>query len=160
MSSPNESPLSERELTIVRETHLSPEQVFAAWTTPELMVQWFCPRPWFVADVEIDVRAGGASQMTICGPDGERFPNHGVYLEVIPNQKLVFTDAFTADWEPNPQKMFVGILTFEELPEGGTRYTAKARHWTRESCENHAAMGFIEGWNKAFDQLVEMYEEK
>lgn len=98
--------------------------------------------------------------MTICGPDGERFPNHGVYLEVIPNQKLVFTDAFTADWEPNPQKMFVGILTFEELPEGGTRYTAKARHWTRESCENHAAMGFIEGWNKAFDQLVEMYEEK
>jgi uncharacterized protein YndB with AHSA1/START domain len=160
MNTPLESPLSERELSIVRETHLPPEKLYAAWTTPQLMEQWFCPRPWYVTDVEVDVRVGGAFRMTICGPDEERFPNTGVYLEIIPNRKLIFTDAFTADWEPNPQKMFVGILTFEELPGGGTRYTAKARHWTREACENHEAMGFTEGWNKAFDQLVEMYEKQ
>ena len=37
-----------------------------------------------------------------------------------------------------------------------TRYTARARHGSREACENHAAMGFESGWNKAFDQLVEL----
>ena len=93
--------------------------------------------------------------MTICGPNGERMPNRGVFLEVIPNEKLVFTDCFVGDWEPNPNFMFVGIVTFETLPDGGTRYTARVRHWTREASEGHAAMGFHDGWNKAFDQLVE-----
>jgi uncharacterized protein YndB with AHSA1/START domain len=156
MSPPIASPLSEREITIVRETHIAPEKLFAGWTTPELMEKWFCPKPWFVKDVVTDVRAGGGSSMMICGPNGEAFPNKGVYLEVVPNERLVFTDAYTAGWEPNPNLMFTGILTFEALPNGGTRYTAVARHWTKEGCENHAAMGFTDGWNKAFDQLVEL----
>lgn len=155
-SSPAPSPLSEREIVIVRETHVSPEKLYAGWTTAELYPKWFCPKPWYVKDVQLDVRPGGFNSMTICGPNGESFPNRGVYLEVIPNEKLVFTDCFFADWEPNPDFMFVGILTFEALPNGGTRYTARARHWTKEACDNHAAMGFVEGWNKAFDQLVEV----
>ncbi len=43
--------------------------------------------------------------------------------------------------------MFVGVLTFEALPNGGTRYTAKARHWTKEASDKCAAMGFHDGWN-------------
>lgn len=152
------SPLSERELSIVRETHIAPEKLFAGWTKPELITQWFCPKPWYVSHAEVDLRVGGGSQMTMCGPNGESFPNAGVYLEIIPNRKLVFTDAFLPDWEPNPAHMFTGIITFEPLANGGTRYTAKARHWTKESSDQHAAMGFAEGWGKAFDQLVELCE--
>lgn len=158
MDTPLESPLSERELRIVRETHLAPEKLFTRWTSAELMEVWFCPKPWHVRDVTLDVRTGGGSSMTICGPDGEAFPSEGIYLEVVPNERLVFTDAYTVGWVPNPNKMFTGILTFEALPGGGTRYTAIARHWTKEACERHAAMGFTEGWNKVFDQLVELCE--
>ncbi len=155
-SETNASPLSERELVLVRETDVPREKLFAGWTTAELYPKWFCPKPWHVTDVELDVRTGGASRMTMCGPDGERFPNEGVYLEVVPNEKIVFTDAFTAGWEPKPEPFFTGIVTFEVLPSGGTRYTARARHWTRENCEKHAAMGFEPGWSAAFDQLVEL----
>jgi uncharacterized protein YndB with AHSA1/START domain len=54
--------------------------------------------------------------------------------------------------------MFVAIITFEPLPNGGTRYTAEARHWTKDSCDKHGAMGLVDGWNSAFDQLVELCE--
>jgi uncharacterized protein YndB with AHSA1/START domain len=157
-SFPSKYPTMNHSLTITRDTHLSPEKLFKGWTTPELYPQWFCPKPWYVKDVQIDLRPGGQSSMKICGPDGEEFPNEGTYLEIVPNRKLVFTDAFTADWMPRAKFMFVGIITFDPLPDGGTRYTAEARHWTKEAQENHAAMGFIEGWNKAFDQLVELCE--
>jgi uncharacterized protein YndB with AHSA1/START domain len=151
---PVESPLSERELVLVRETDVPPEKLYAGWTTPELYPHWFCPKPWYVKDVEMDLRPGGCSRMTMCGPDGESFPNEGVYLEIVPNQKIVFTDAYKAGWEPNPNLFFTAIVTFESLPSGRTRYTARVIHWTREACEKHAAMGFMEGWGAAFDQLV------
>jgi len=150
------SPLAERELILVRETDLPREKLYLGWTTAELLPKWFCPKPWYVSDVALDVRPGGSSRMTMCGPDGERFPNQGLYLEVVPNEKLVFTDAYTTDWEPNPNPFFTGIITFETLPDGRTRYTARARHWTKENCEKHAAMGFEQGWSAAFDQLVEL----
>ena len=146
------------ELIITRETHVLREKLFAGWTNAELYSQWFCPKPWYVSDVKLDLRPGGSSEMIFHGPNGETFPNKGMYLEIIPNEKLVFTDAFTGDWEwePNPNFMFVAIVTFEKLPNGGTRYTARVRHQTKESCEKHAAMGFADGWNMAFDQLVEL----
>lgn len=156
---PDTSPLAERELILVRETHVSPEKLYLGWTSAELYPKWFCPKPWYVTDVELDVRTGGNSSMTMCGPDGERFPNSGVYLEVVPNEKIVFTDAYTSDWEPNPNPFFTAIITFEILPDGRTCYTARARHWTKENCEKHAAMGFEQGWSAAFDQLVELMSQ-
>ena len=154
------SPLSERELVLVRETDVPREKLYAGWTTAALYPEWFCPKPWYVTDVKLDVRPGGSSSMIMCGPAGERFPNQGVYLEIIPNEKIVFTDAYTADWEPNPNPFFTGIITFETLPNGKTRYTARGRHWTKENCEKHAAMGFEQGWSAAFDQLVELMSKR
>jgi uncharacterized protein YndB with AHSA1/START domain len=152
----SDSPLSEREMVLVRETDVSAEKLFAGWTTAELLPKWFCPKPWYVSDVKLDVRPGGGSEMNFNGPNGEKFANKGLYLEIIPNQKIVFTDAFHAGWEPNPNFMFVGIVTFDPLPNGGTRYTARVRHWSKEACEQHAKMGFEQGWSIAFDQLVEL----
>jgi uncharacterized protein YndB with AHSA1/START domain len=156
LSPPIPSPLSDRELVLVRETDVPAERLFAGWTQPDLIVQWFTPKPWTTTSCELDLRVGGACKTTMRSPEGQEFPNVGVYLEIVPNEKLVFTDGYGPDWEPNPNVFFTGILTFETLPNGKTRYTARARHWTIEAKQKHAEMGFMEGWGKAFDQLVEL----
>jgi uncharacterized protein YndB with AHSA1/START domain len=69
------------------------EKLFKAWTDPEQIKQWFAPAPLTVPVAEMDVRAGGASLIIMRGSDGIEFPNHGVFLEVVENERLVFTDA-------------------------------------------------------------------
>jgi uncharacterized protein YndB with AHSA1/START domain len=89
------------------------------------------------------------------GPDGAESPMRGVYLEVVKNERLVFTDAYTKAWEPSEKPFFTGIITFED--EGGkTRYTARALHWTVADREAHEKMGFHEGWGQCADQLAEL----
>lgn len=147
------TPASDRELVLTRLIDAPREKVFAAWTTPELLVQWFAPKPWTTPRAETDVRAGGSSLIVMRGPDGTEFPNRGVYLEVVPNERLVFTDAYTEAWQPSEKPFFTAVLTFED--EGGkTRYTARALHWTVADCEAHAKMGFHEGWGQCTDQLA------
>ena len=63
---------------------------------PHCSTQWFAPLPWTTPRAELDVRPGGASLVVMRGPDGNEFPNRGVYLEVVANERLVFTDAYTA----------------------------------------------------------------
>lgn len=140
------------ELVITRVIDGPREKLFRAWTEPELMKRWFTPRPWTTPVIEADVRAGGNSFILMRGPEGQEFANHGVYLEVVKSEKLVFTDAYTRAWEPSEKPFFTGIITFEDVG-GKTRYTARARHWTVADREAHEKMGFYEGWGKATDQL-------
>jgi uncharacterized protein YndB with AHSA1/START domain len=81
-------------------------------------------------------------------------------LEIIKNKRIVWTDAFTVGWEPilnssDRPFIFTGILEFEDLGNGKTKYTGIARHWTVEDCKKHEEMGFHEGWGICIDQLVE-----
>ncbi|MBO9377457.1 polyketide cyclase [Sphingomonas histidinilytica] len=140
------------ELTLTRLIDAPREKLFRCWTDPELIPQWFCPPPWGVSKAEVDLRPGGSSLIVMRGPDGQEMPNPGVYLEVVPNEKLVFTDAFTRAWEPSEKPFMTGILTFAD-EAGKTRYTAIVRHWTAEDKAQHEAMGFHEGWGIATDQL-------
>ncbi|MDG5489288.1 SRPBCC family protein [Sphingomonas sp. BGYR3] len=106
--------------------------------------EWFCPPPWRAEVVEMDLRPGGRSAITMYGPDGEVMPNDGIYLEVVPERRIVFTDALTTDWQPHGPFMVGG---FEFEPDGErTRYRAWARHWTEEAKAQHEAMGFEAGW--------------
>jgi uncharacterized protein YndB with AHSA1/START domain len=101
----------------------------------------------------LDVRPGGSSLVVMRGPDGVDMPNRGVYLEVVPNQRLVFTDAFSSAWEPSAKPFMIVTLTFEAEADGMTRYTARVMHWTAEDCAAHEAMGFHQGWGICADQL-------
>jgi len=140
------------ELTLTRLIDAPPEKLFRAWTEPELMKEWFTPRPWTTPVVETDVRPGGSSYVLMRGPDGEEFANRGVYLEVVKNKRLVFTDAYTSAWQPSGKPFMTAIVEFES--EGGkTRYTARALHWSEADRDAHLKMGFHEGWGKAADQL-------
>jgi uncharacterized protein YndB with AHSA1/START domain len=152
---PNDLPQVQHELVLSRLIDARSEQCFRAWTEPELMKQWFAPRPWTTVRAETDVRAGGSSLVVMRSPEGQEMPCPGVYLEVVKNRKIVFTDAYTAAWVPSQKPFFTGIVTFE--PEGDkTRYTARARHWNAEDCERHEKMGFHEGWGQCADQLAEV----
>ena len=60
------------------------------------------------------MRPGGASLVVMRSPDGKDLPNRGVYLEVVENERLVFTDAYTKAWEPSQKPFMTVILTFED----------------------------------------------
>jgi uncharacterized protein YndB with AHSA1/START domain len=140
-------------LQIVRELDAPADTLFQLWTTPERMGEWFCPKPWRVVEAKLDVRPGGSNFILMEGPNGERMPNHGIYLEVVPGRRLVFTDAYTSAWVPSEKPFMTGIIEFEDLGNGRTRYTATALHWNAEDKEMHAQMGFEEGWGTAARQL-------
>jgi uncharacterized protein YndB with AHSA1/START domain len=144
---------ADRELVLTRHIDAPREKLFRAWTEPELLKQWFAPLPYTTPHAELDVRPGGGNLVVMRAPDGREFPNRGVYLEVVENERLVITDAYVAAWEPSAKPFMTLILTFE--PEGGgTRYTARVRHWSEEDRATHEKMGFHEGWGICADQLA------
>lgn len=150
-----DAPFTGRELVLTRIIDAPPEKVFEAWTDPELLKKWFAPMPYTVPVAETDVRPGGSSLIVMRSPDGNDFPNRGVYLEVVKNERLVFTDAYIKAWEPSAKPFMTVILTFEN--EGGkTKYTARVRHWTVADREAHEKMGFQQGWGQCADQLADL----
>ncbi len=140
------------DLVLTREIDAPRELLWECWTTPEHMVHWYVPRPHSVKDIRIDLRPGGASE-SVFVVDGQEHPQRGVYLEVIPNERLVFTDTYTAGWKPNPEPFMTAILVFEDIGQGRTRYTAIARHRSQATAERHEAMGFSSGWSTVAGQL-------
>ena len=147
------SATSDRELILTRVIDAPRDKLYRAWTDAELLKQWFAPLPYTTPVAELDVRPGGANLIVMRGPDGSDLPNRGVYLEVVENERLVFTDAYTKAWEPSPKPFMTVILTFED-EAGKTRYTARVRHWTSDDRETHEKMGFHEGWGRCADQLA------
>lgn len=143
---------TDRDLMLTRVLDAPREKVFRCWTDPEVMLRWFTPPPWRTTRAELDLRPGGASLIVMTGPGGEEMPNRGVYLEVVPNERLVFTDAYESAWKPSARPFFTVILSFEDAGEGKTRYTAVARHWTKADKEAHEP-NFNQGWAIATDQL-------
>lgn len=140
-------------LVLERVIDATPDKVFKAWTTPDLMKQWFAPAPWSIVSADCDLRPGGSSGIVMKSPEGEEFPNPGVYLEIVPDRKIVTTDAFLPGWIPTGQPFMVAVVEFEPLDGGKTRYTATAMHWTEEAKTQHEQMGFHEGWGQVADQL-------
>lgn len=82
------------DLVLERIVEVPKELVWKAWTTPDIIKQWYTPVPWKTVECELDLRPGGMFRTVMQSPEGENFPNMGCYLEVIPNEKLVWTDEF------------------------------------------------------------------
>ncbi len=144
------------ELSVERHIDAPPAKVFKTWTYR--LAQWWCPKPWTTEVLEQDLRPGGRFAIVMRGPAGENQQVEGVFLEVTPNARIVFTNALTVGWLP--QKPFM-VAFFEFTPEGtGTRYRAGARHWDEATHQQHEQMGFIAGWTKVAEQLAELAEAK
>jgi len=141
------------DLVLDRFVDVPPELVWKAWTVPEHVCKWFTPKPWTTVECEIDLRPGGRFNTVFQSPEGQRFPNIGCYLEVVPNERLVFTDALLPGFRPAENPFMVGIISLESHGTG-TRYVAMARHRDAATRVKHEEMGFHNGWSTALDQLV------
>ena len=147
------------DLVLERTIAVPPDRVWAAWTEPDLMKQWFTPAPWKTAAVDIDLRPGGRCVTTMESPEGELYPNVGCYLQVEPNRLLVFTSVMGEDFRPvnatdGHGLGFTARIEIEATSDGGTHYRAIAMHANEDAYKQHSDMGFAEGWGAALDQLV------
>lgn len=123
--------------------------------------EWWCPAPWSITIIAQDCRPGGRCEMIMHGPDGEKVPQNGIYLEWIEGERFTSTDAIRIEPgsdRPVPAEPFM-IGCWEIAPDGdGTLYTASARHWSEDSMKSHAEMGFEQGWGAVADQLAAICE--
>ena len=140
------------DLVLSREINAPRDLLWRCWTTPEHLVHWFVPKPHKVIACKLDLRPGGACNTTF-DVEGNIMENKGVYLEVVPMEKLVFTDAYSAGWKPAPEPFMTAIVMFQDLGAGRTRYTAIARHRNPETAKAHRDMGFFDGWGTVATQL-------
>lgn len=145
---------AESDLVLTRILDVPRDKLWRCWVEPDLLKQWFCPKPWYVSEARIDLRPGGEFFTLMNGPNGEQFGEPGVVLEAVEKERLVFTDAFRPGWRPSSRAFMTGEVLFEDAGAGQTRYTARAMHWSVEARNEHEAMGFHEGWGKATDQLL------
>jgi uncharacterized protein YndB with AHSA1/START domain len=151
--SPSYQPDPQLDLVLQREIDVPRELVWKAWTEPEHLKKWFAPVPWAITDAEVDLRPGGALRFVMRSPEGQDFPNVGCYLEIVPNERLVWTDALLPGYRPSQEPFFTAYLTLE--PRGtGTLYTAVAIHRDEDGRKKHEEMGFHQGWGMVLDQMV------
>jgi uncharacterized protein YndB with AHSA1/START domain len=164
------------DLTFTRRINVPKESVWRCWTEPALLLPWFCPKPWKTIACEIDLRPGGIFSSTMQSPEGVTMPTgEGCILEVIPNQRLTWTNALLPGYRPSLTLekcgredggfMFTATILLEDCQiDGqiddyrGTRYTALVRHADESGCKQHADLGFEAGWGAALDQMVAMIQ--
>lgn len=140
------------DLSFTRTLAVPRQLVWECWTQPRHIPHFFIPAPHKVTAVDIDLRVGGRFN-TVFDVEGNIMDNKGVYLEVVPEEKLVFTDAYSEGWKPAPDPFMTAILILSDTPDGGTSYTAIARHRSPEAKASHEEMGFFDGWGTVVTQL-------
>ncbi|SDP16400.1 SRPBCC family protein [Phyllobacterium sp. OV277] len=143
------------DLVLERIVDVPRELVWKAWTRPEHISKWFTPKPWYISDCEIDLRPGGIFRTVMNSPEGEQSIIHGCYLDIVPNERLVWTDALLPGYRPSAEPFLTSILLLEPHGNGGTKYTAMAIHRDEATRQKHEEMGFYDGWGTVLDQLVE-----
>jgi uncharacterized protein YndB with AHSA1/START domain len=148
------------DLVLERIVDVDPALVFKAWTTPQHLMPWFCPKPYRTIECEIDLTPGGKFFAQMVDADGKKLPaTPGCYLEIVTNRKLVWTSALGPGFRPHDHAVapwfFTASLNFEPHGISGCKYTAKAIHATHEHAAAHDKMGFTQGWGMVLEQLVE-----
>jgi uncharacterized protein YndB with AHSA1/START domain len=131
-------------LTLKRHLKAPPAKVFSAWTDPNKIARWMGPEGIETLLAETDARVGGRYRFLMRSPDGEEHDVSGVYREVVPNQKLVFTWA----WKSTPERE--SLVTVALKPDGaGTTLTLTHEQFFDEGARDRHQ----HGWAGALDKL-------
>ncbi|MDQ4087200.1 MAG: SRPBCC family protein [Pseudomonadota bacterium] len=152
----------QHDLVLERVLDVTRDLVWRAWSDPELLKQWWAPKPYETAECEMELRPGGKFYTRMTGPDGFDAAGTGCFLEVVEGEKVVWTSALLPGYRPAESIEdcggfpFTAVVTFEDAGDGRTRYRAVALHRNAADRDAHAAMGFEEGWGRCADQLGEL----
>ena len=139
-------------LTLTRSYPVAPEKVWRAWTDAEAVRKWWGPGPGEpVSTAELDVRVGGRFRIVFGGPDGKAHECAGVYREVVPNRKLVFTWCW-----PNttPERISVVTIVFKEV-NGKTNLVFKHEQLFDEKVRDDHKRG----WSGSLDKLAAFLQD-
>ncbi|HWX96347.1 MAG TPA: SRPBCC family protein [Solirubrobacteraceae bacterium] len=142
---------SDREIVSERIFDAPRARVFAAYTDPELIPEWWGPRSMTTTVDQMDVRAGGAWRFLTRDPDGEEIGFRGVYREVTPPERIVQT----FEWEGMPGHVIVDTATFEDLG-GRTKVTTVSLFHTTEERDGMLASGMEQGLTETHDRMAEL----
>lgn len=144
------------DLEISRLVNAPRARVWKAWTDPALLQEWWCPRPWKTELRAFELRPGGAFHTFMSGPNGGESDNPGCFLDIAPQERIVFTSMLKGGWRPaSPWMAFTAIVTMED--EGaGTRYVARVMHKDDAERQRHEELGFFDGWGVCITQLEEV----
>ena len=144
---------AENDLTLSRIVRAPRADVWRTWSDPEHFVKWWAPAPVVTTLKKFELRSGGAFHTIMKLPDGSDMDGgEGCFLEVVPEQRIVFTDALSGGWRPNESAFFSAVITMEDHPDG-TSYTAVALHKNDADRRKHEEMGFYDGWGQCIGQL-------
>ena len=133
-------------LTLTRRLRAKPERVFAAWTQAAQLAQWFGPPNMKPASVQadLDVRIGGRYRISFVRDDGEYFEAGGIYREIVPNERLVFSWA----WHSTPERESLVTITLKAEGGGTLMIFHHAQFFDETARDNHQR-----GWSSFFDKL-------
>lgn len=148
------------ELTISRLIEAPPAKVWRAWSRPEHLAKWWIPRPIECQVIKLNLRPGGGFETRMREGNGDFKPHvEACFLEVVPEERLVWTTALSEGWQPiEPWLTLTAVITL--AAEGnGTRYSARVMHKSPEDSKKHADLGFEEGWGTTIDQLAAYAED-
>ena len=140
---------SDREIVLTRAFAAAPGLLFGAWTRPELLVRWYGARGWRLIDCDVDLRVGGAWRFVSQGPDGARMTQRGVYQEIQPSHRLVYTERF--DDQSYPGDTLIAHVF--SARGGGTTLTTTIRYATPEGRDRVLAYPMARGLSEGFDRL-------
>lgn len=142
----------EREIRTVREFDAPRERVFAAFTDPELIPEWWGMRESKTVVDKMDVRPGGEWRYVQESPDGSEHGFRGVYREVTPPERIVQT----WEWEGMPGHVCIETAEFEDLGDGRTRIVGTSLFHTQEERDGMVDSGMETGLNETYQRLDEL----
>lgn len=138
-------------LVIERELAASPYQVYKAWTDPSTLATWWGPEGFKLEDYTLDVEPSGHYRVRMVAPNGERFVCSGVYRELVPNERVVFTFAWEADGKRGHETEIT--VTFEHAGKTTRMRFVQQPFESVEQRDRHR-----DGWTSSFNQLSRVVE--
>ena len=149
-----------RDLSIRRIIRAPRAAVWAAWTDAASFAQWWLPAPTRCEIVAFDPRPGGALHTRMSEAGGPFVPHmDACFLEVVKEERIVFTNALSAGWRPAPGGFMSAVISFADHPEG-TDYRSHVLHKDAADRQTHIDYGFDEGWGSVIGQLAALVERR